>query len=100
MRLLLWFFFFLRAVLVFTSSVYIRSTEASCRREMPEEVNDVPHLLILQNSLPARHSAVPYPILENPLQLAVRVRLNILHRHICHSRIHLVRERYSGIPAF
>src|ERR1051326_859720 len=91
------FLFLLRSVLLFTFPVHVRSPQAAFGRKMPDEVNDVPHLLVLQYSFPGRHSTVANPVFDDPFQLAIRVRLDVLHSQIRNGRVHSAGEWHSAV---
>ena len=50
---------------------------ASFRRQMPYIADHAPHFIVLEKSLPARHSTQTDAIFDDPFQLPVCVILNI-----------------------
>jgi hypothetical protein len=51
--------------------------QAALGWEVPNIVDDVPHLFILQNPFPPRHSRRLDSVFDDPLQLAVGVILHV-----------------------
>src|SRR5579859_847269 len=47
---------------------------------MPEEYNDGPHLVIVQNSMRRRHTRWSNSVLDDPFQLPIRVTLHFFRR--------------------
>ena len=62
-------------------------------------MDDRPHLLIVQDSLPRRHAGREDAVLDDRLELAVRVRLDLVRDQQWDRRGHAVRERDPGVLA-
>ena len=63
---------------------------------MPHIADHAPHLLVLEKSLPARHSAQADAIFDDPFQLPVCVVLNVFCRKIRHRRRHVLGEGHAS----
>src|ERR1700738_5150309 len=58
-------------------------------RKIAQEENNRPDLLIAQRSLRSRHAGGKDAVIDNPLQLPIRVSLNLLRSQRRHRRRHM-----------
>jgi hypothetical protein len=63
---------------------YFRNAETSFLRQMSNIEDYLPHLIVLEKSLPTRHSRHADPVFDDPFQLAVGVLLNICRAKVRH----------------
>lgn len=61
-------------------------TERPLFGQMSEVVHDVPHLFIVQNTLPSRHPGEADSVLHDPAQLTVAIVLHALGFQVGHRR--------------
>src|SRR5262249_48297572 len=77
MRVWLRFVLFRVLVLLGFFLVDLRSAKAASRGQMANVVHDLPHLVVFKNAFPSRHAGGADAVLNDPLQLAVGVILNV-----------------------
>jgi len=76
-----------------------RNPETALCRQVAEVMNNSPHLIVAQNAFPGGHSGWADAIVDNRLQLAVRVVLDVFRRKVGNRRVHFVGERNAGTLA-
>src|SRR5579859_2957714 len=66
---------------------------------MTQKENNCPDLLIAQRPLRSRHARGENSIIDNPLQLAIRVSLNLSRSQRRYRRRHVIHKWHPGILA-
>src|ERR1700712_3770488 len=79
--------------------VNLRGSLAAGWRQVPQVGDDGPLLLVTQDSLGTRHPAGPESVVDDPLQLTVRVFLYLAGRERRWRRRKVFREGDSGVLA-
>src|ERR1017187_931660 len=57
--------------------IHLRLTKTACRRKMAKEQHDLPLLVVAKYPFGGRHPGGRNAVVDHPLQLAIRVSLNI-----------------------
>ena len=74
-----------------------RRAKAPFGWKVAKEADYVPHLVIIQNALPRRHTTHADTVLEDPFELSIGVFLDVIHCKIGNGWRHLVGEGYAGV---
>jgi hypothetical protein len=56
----------------------LRNSQAAFGRKVPQITDNLPHFVVFQDPFPSRHSGRANAVIDDPLQLAIRVFLNVL----------------------
>lgn len=70
----------------------LRNTQTAFGRKVPQITDDLPHLVIFQDALPARHARRANAVIDDPFQLAICVFLNIFRSEVGDRGFHLLRK--------
>src|SRR2546422_4758614 len=65
--------------------------------QVAHKPDHVPHLIVFEDTIPPRHASEADTIFNDPLQLSIRVSLNILSTQVRHRGRHPIGERNTGI---
>src|SRR6266581_6434631 len=84
-------------VLFFAFLVNGGRSQAALRGQVADEVHDVPHLLVIENALPSRHSSKTDSVFYDPLQLPVGIFLHVLFCQIGNCGRHFVGKWHAGV---